>query len=260
LAKRSATVCETMEIRMQQPFELDRGSGSGNRLGLVVLSTDTSMEYELRSAMGQPDVAVFHTRIPFDENVTRETLQAMRDALPGCVSLLPPDLDVIGYGCTAGATQIGSENVASEIQSVHPKAKVTDPINAVRAALKALGASKIGLVTPYIPDVARPMKKLLQSDGLTIAAELGFNQVEDAIVARITEASVLGAVKDVAKMADCDAIFVSCTNLRAFGIVEAAEEATGIPVISSNLALAWHMLKLSGRDTSGCGPGKLFSV
>ena len=36
------------------------------------------------------------------------------------------------------------------------------------------------------------------------------------------------------------------------------EKKLGKPVISSNLALAWHMMKLAGIKTTGLGPGKLF--
>jgi maleate isomerase len=52
-------------------------------------------------------------------------------------------------------------------------------------------------------------------------------------------------------MADCDAVFVSCTNLRVAEIAEEAERRIGRPVLSSNLALAWHMLTLAGLPASG---------
>lgn len=35
---------------------------------------------------------------------------------------------------------------------------------------------------------------------------------------------------------------------------------TGLPVISSNQALLWHMLKLAGVDATGWGAGRLFEV
>ncbi len=46
-------------------------------------------------------------------------------------------------------------------------------------------------------------------------------------------------------------------QLRTAGIIEEAEQALGIPVISSNQALAWHMLRLAGIDELITGQGRL---
>lgn len=39
---------------------------------------------------------------------------------------------------------------------------------------------------------------------------------------------------------------ISCTNLRCLRIIPEVEAQIGKPVLSSNLALAWHMLRLAG--------------
>ena len=51
-------------------------------------------------------------------------------------------------------------------------------------------------------------------------------------------------------------MFLSCTNLRAFKIIEAAEAEAGVPVLSSNLVFAWHLARLSGLQAFGL-PGTL---
>jgi len=66
------------------------------------------------------------------------------------------------------------------------------------------------------------------------------------VVCRITEDSVASAVEQVAQQAPCDAVFVSCTSLRLFGVVNQLEESLNKPVVSSNLALTWHLLRLAG--------------
>ncbi len=74
------------------------------------------------------------------------------------------------------------------------------------------------------------------------------------------ESSVLEGMKKVgAGGGGCDLVFASCTNLRSFSVIEAAEQALGIPVISSKSALAWHMLRLSGVRGDMVGPGRVFS-
>jgi maleate isomerase len=56
---------------------------------------------------------------------------------------------------------------------------------------------------------------------------------------------------------DADAIFISCGALRSVDIIEALEEKTGKPVITSNQALAWDALRLAGIDNRIDGFGRL---
>jgi len=101
------------------------------------------------------------------------------------------------------------------------------------------------------------MRRLLAQNGFEAVSEVSFEQSEDRKVARISERSTLEAIETAAKMAECDAVFASCTNLRSFGILDEAERRAGCPVISSNQALLWHLLKLAGLSCEGGGPGKL---
>ena len=56
---------------------------------------------------------------------------------------------------------------------------------------------------------------------------------------------------------DCDAVFISCTNLKTFKIIDEAERLLNKPVVSSNQAMIWHMFRGSGNDSTK-GPGMLF--
>ncbi|MGB3313694.1 MAG: Asp/Glu racemase [Albidovulum sp.] len=245
---------------MKLPFATDDGMGTGAALGLIVLPADETLENEMRALVREADAALYHTRIVMPPEVTTETLASMAEALPAAVAMLPEcHLDVIGYGCTSGATVIGSDGVRERVQAVHPEAKVTDPISATLAACRALGVRRLGFVTPYVESVSAAMRALLEQNGIAISAFGSFEEGDDRVVARIAPESILAAIEDVAGRADCDAVFVSCTNLRVAGIAAEAEGRIGRPVISSNLALAWHMRALAGLPT-GVVPGiQLFS-
>lgn len=243
---------------MAQAFETDTGYGGAGPLGLIVLTTDETMEPELASVFGPSRVPVYHSRIHFEEEVTPETLGQMEQDLPASAGMLSSNVEfgAIGYGCTSGATVIGPDKIASLVNGVHADVPVTNPISAVVAACRALNAKKIGFLTPYVANVSAMMRNLLESEGFEIADFLSFEEGRDSVVARISEASTLEAIKKVGA-SDCDVVFASCTNLRAFGIIEEAEAAIGKPVISSNSALAWHMAKLAGKEVRG--PGRLFA-
>jgi len=241
---------------MKLEFQSDGGACSDGAFGLVVLQTDLTLEPELRGVFG--GYGLYHARIPNAPEVTPDTLAAMAREMPQTAALLPPEVRVIGYGCTSGATIIGPQRVAALIRQAHPRAEVTDPISALLAACAHLGVRRLGFVTPYVAEVSAAMRARLEGAGLTIAGFGSFEQVEDRVVAGISEASTLTAIEKVASMGACDAVFASCTNLRGFGIVERAEAATGVPVLTSNLALGWHMLRLAEAETAGRGPGRLF--
>jgi maleate isomerase len=57
-----------------------------------------------------------------------------------------------------------------------------------------------------------------------------------------------------------DAVFVSCTSVRLVDAVAEIEAECGLPVTSSNHAMAWHCLRLAGVDTKLPGLGRLFAV
>ena len=87
-----------------------------------------------------------------------------------------------------------------------------------------------------------------------------FNQEDDNVVARIAPSSLAEAIVRLGSAKDCDAVFVSCTSLRVARIVEEVEARIGKPVTSSNHALAWHMLRLTGYAKPLPKRGRLFLV
>ena len=243
-------------------FKLDRGAGARARLGLIVLQTDETIETELSHLMPTNDVALYHSRIPMIPEVTRQSLVKMESALPDAVCLFPAPgkLDVVAYGCTSAASVIGPAAIRNAIQSVCPGVRVTDPISAAIAACRALSVRRIDFVTPYIADVSETMRNYLSRQGIDVQSFASFNEIDDRRVACITPSSILAAIESVAGQSDSELVFVSCTGLRVAGVVQLAEERIGRPVISSNTALAWHMLRLAGVNDARRGFGRLMLV
>lgn len=246
---------------MDLTFETDAGLARKAALGLIVLQADETIENEFRPLFDQDGVTLNHTRIESAPEVTPETLMRMKAQLTGTAALLPGAraLDVIGYACTSASTVIGSDEVAKAVQIAHPETRVTNPAAAVLAALEHLKVKKIGVVTPYIQVVSKAVIELLEKNGFEAVSVGSFGQSEEAVVARISPASTRDAICAVGRDPDVEAVFASCTNLRTFQVIEACETELGKPVISSNSALAWHMMVLAGLPTAQAGPGKLFA-
>ncbi|WP_420568621.1 maleate cis-trans isomerase family protein [Thalassovita sp.] len=245
---------------MKLDFDTDDGIGTRANLGVIVLETDETLEWEFARLTNVDGVALYHSRIPMTSSIQPDTLAGMENDLPRSAGLLPSslDFDVIGYGCTSAATVIGSDRVAQQVNKVFPRAKVTDPLAAIIAAGHSLGVTRLGFITPYIPEVSIRMRKKLEAAGFEIASFGSFEEGDDRIVARITEEAIKAAALRVVATAACDAVIISCTNLRCIRVIPEIETQLGVPVISSNLALAWHMLRLGGIDDQSPQFGKLF--
>lgn len=241
-------------------FALDGGTASRCRIGLVVLATDHTIEAEWRHVIRLPGVAIYESRISNSAEINPATLAAMEKDLGKAASLILPgtSLDVIGYGCTSASVVLGEETVARRIQEARPGVAVTNPITAAIAGMKTLGARRIALLTPYIEEVNQRFRSYIEARGLEVPVMGSFNHENDNEVACISTASIRDAMIELGREPAVDGIFVSCTSLRVADIAEEVEQATGKPVTSSNLALAWHCLRLAGVDDSISGFGRLF--
>ena len=250
----------TVPDLVRLPFDTDDGFGSRARIGLIVLESDQTIEAEARM-LGLAGVDFYHSRIPNSLEVTSETLTDMEQRLPAAAALLPRELDfdVIGYGCTSAATLIGPDRVTAAIQSEHPGVSCTNPITAAIAALHALDAHRVAVVTPYTAEVTAPIARSFADAGLSVTALGSFLEPNDFTVARISPQSIADGVRTVARSADCDAVFVSCTSLRLLASVKDLESEVGVPVLSSNMALFWHLLRLAGVADEIEELGRLFS-
>ena len=244
----------------QASFELIGPIGSRATLGLVVLQADETLEQDFRRLFPDREVAIYVSRIPSGEELSTDSIAAMEAELPRSSSLFPraARFDAVAYGCTSGTTLIGAEAVAAMLRRGVDAPMVTDPLTAAIAALRAVAVTRLGLVTPYVETVAGPVRDAFTASGFKVGEVLTFGEEVEARVARIAPGSIMAAARMAAVGAD--AVFLSCTNLRTLDVIDALEAELGIPVLSSNQVLAWHMARATGAPVARDAPGRLFKV
>ena len=88
------------------------------------------------------------------------------------------------------------------------------------------------------------LRSVKTSHSYAFKSLISFEQGSESVVASIKQSDTLKAVVEAATH-DVDAIFVSCTNLKTFAILDQAEAIIGKPVLSSNQVLAWSMLRMA---------------
>ena len=156
-------------------YSLAEPTGQGATLGLVVLQVDETVERDFRRLLA-PEVTLHVTRIRSGANLTLDSIAAMERALPRAAALLPPAaaFGAVGYACTSGATLIGPARVAELFRGATGGATVTDPLSAAVAALDAVGARSVSIVSPYIEPVAEPIRRAFETAGFEVPAALSF--------------------------------------------------------------------------------------
>jgi maleate isomerase len=241
--------------------EVDNGPAHRAAIGLIALASDTVSEPEARAFLPTEGIGLYVSRVPMPDTATVESLGQMQGNLQNAAAMLVPDdhLDVVAYGCTAGATLIGSDNIACMVNAARKKpVAYTDPILAGVAALRALECRRIALLTPYVDEVGDVVAEHFASQGFEIVAKASFKKLGDPDIARVSPLSIYKEAVALGSHPQVDGVFISCTALRVSGVIEAIERDLGKPVASSNQSLAWQCLRLSGYHDALEGRGRLF--
>ena len=241
--------------------ELDDGPAYRAAIGLVVLANDLSIESEVRAFLPDEGVGLYASRIPFGNEATVEKTLEMGDKIPAVAARILPQshLDVIAFGTTGGTMVIGEDRVLAGLEAGRPGIAYTTPITAALAGLRALGASRLALLTPYPAEINQVVGRFIAGRGLDIVRAGSFCRAGDDEFVRVPPSAILDAAIELGQ-ADIDAVFVSCTALRVSPVLVAIEEQLGKPVITSNQALAWHCLRLAGYTDPVENSGRLLTI
>jgi maleate isomerase len=165
-------------------------------------------------------------------------------------------VDVIGYGCTAGGFLKGPEGdrkVGAEIAAA-TGIPVATSAAAVADALRAVGARRVGVASPYAAWLNDRVRTYLEADGFEVVAIQGLGtEAHSTITLERVEALAAEVNRPEAQ-----AIFISCSNFRTLEIIEALEDRFAKPVVTSNASSMWKMLRLMDDRRAIPGAGRLF--
>jgi len=243
------------------PFTQQEVIGAKAKIGLIVLASDYTIEHEFRYIFTQPGIDFYQARIENVNAVTPQTLAAMESRIAPTLNLILPGepLDIVAYACTSASMVLGEKTVFKRVAEVHPQARCTTPATAAFAAFDAMSAKKIAVLTPYRRDVNIIVRNYIEDAGYQVPVFGSFNEEHDPTVSRIDEPSIVAAVETIVQERDIDMVFVSCTSVRMLKLVSKIEKQIGLPVTSSNHAMAWHCLRMAGVTESMPNLGRLYS-
>lgn len=227
------------------------------RLGLIVPSSNTTMETEFRAML--PKEFTIHTARLRIRSVTVEGLAEMEQKLEEeAVKLADAAVSVIGYGCTSGSLFKGlghDEQIERRIEKASGIPAVATA-GAVVKALKNLEVKSVAVATPYIDEINKLEKEFLVANGFKVVDLKGLEISDNIKIGKIDKQTVLDLVLSL-RHKEADGIFISCTNLPTINVIKELEDRLKKPVISSNTATLWAMLRKCGISINLIGYGKL---
>jgi maleate isomerase len=223
------------------------------QLGVIVPSFNTTMEYEFWR-MAPPGISIHSSRIAHTEDTDEAFLHMVQVAPEAAQLLAHAKVKAILFACTAasfvrpGIDQEVIRNIEAATQT-----PTTTTATAIKEALDQLGVKAVSIASPYPQELNDLLAKYLQSFGFKIVSQKGLNVECPAF---LPPSHAYQVAKDVNRK-ETEAIVISCTNFRSLEVVEQLEKELGKPVISSNTAAMWGLLRLAGIKEKIPGAGKL---
>lgn len=208
------------------------------RVGLLVPSSNSVMEVDFYRRL--PQEATLHTARMYLERTTPEGENEMLDhhTLPAARDVGTAKPHVIVFGCTSAGALRGNEYDAELCRRIGEEtgAEPISVIASVRHAISSRGASKIGVLTPYVDSLNEKIRASLEADGLEVLAMQGLGITDNFAIADVTPSAIADFAAERLHGVPVDLVFVSCTNFRAMDAIPLIQDRLGLPVVTSNQA------------------------
>lgn len=229
---------------------------SAHRIGLVVPSSNVTVETEMPALLARHETArfSFHSSRMRLHTVSPEELAAMNTQRERCVDeLADARVDALLYGCLVALMAQGpgehrrtEQAVAARLAERGQHPAVLSSAGALVEALAALGAARIALVTPYLRPLAELVVGYLEAAGVTVVDWAALEVGDNAEVGCIPGDRVLAAARGL-DLTGADALVISaCVQMPSLSLIEPAEQEFGLPVLSAATAGAYTLLRRLG--------------
>ncbi|MBC7779818.1 MAG: maleate cis-trans isomerase [Proteobacteria bacterium] len=225
------------------------------KLGIIVPSWNTVMEYEWQRMCGEA-VSVHSQRIRHTAD-TEADLAWLTTQAPAAAELVAhAKVRAICHGCTASGFLKSPEQdvaMAAALAQGTGIPTVTSSASIVQA-LRALGARRISVASPYEPWLNEKLRGYLEAAGFDIVAMKGLGtQAHGSISTDKVKALALEVMRP-----ETEALFISCSNFRTLDIIDEVERDIRRPTVTSNQAALWGTLRHIGDTRTIAGAGRLF--
>lgn len=231
------------------------------RIGVIIPPGNVAVEREFplflpkgivlnHNRLGRPDNQQTPASILAMNNTLEQTARDLSQAHP----------EIIAYVCTGGSFLEGPGNEARPAFAIEESTGIPaiSTSIAVVEALRALEIKKVMLVGPYPHDIMKAEVKFLEFYGFDVPCYETFDCMTSEQNRALKSEQIAQRVLEMQTVIDdCDGVFVSCTNILVMDQIEILEKALRKPVVTSNQATLWSILRKMSIDSRGLHAGQL---
>ncbi len=221
----------------------------------VIAPFDLALERELWR-WAPIDVSLHLARTPYEPvPVSLDMARLVSDSehvAAATRDVLHVEPEVVAYLCSSGSFVNGVDGerrLREAICAVGPPDAVTTS-GALAEVLRRLDLRRIAVITPYVEDLTTKLHEFLAELGVeTVASEhLGLGGGIWKVCYRTIAEHILRADRP-----EAEAIFVSCTNLPTYDLIEPLEKVLRKPLLTANQLTMWACLER--MELPMVGPG-----
>jgi maleate isomerase len=232
-------------------------------LGMLTPSSNTVLEpVTARMLAGLPEVTAHFGRFRVTEISLGERSRGQfdRQAMLAAAELLADAHchAICWNGTAAGWLGFERDRELCAASEKRTRIRACSSVLALAEILRATGAGRLGLVSPYTDEIVAAIQHNFGREGFECVAERHLGMKVNFDFSEIEPQAIAAMAREVAR-AKPQAITVFCTNMDGASLAEELERELGIPVYDTIATAVWGALRAAGvKPDRVSGWGRLF--
>jgi maleate isomerase len=240
---------------------------------MIVPSSNLTMETELPRMMRQresvvpEDRFVFHSSRMRMQHVTPEQLRAMNAQTErAALELADARPDVVATACLVAIMAQGpghhctaEDEITGVLRAQGAEAPVVSSAGALLDGIRALGAGRVAIVTPYMKPLTDLVARYIESEGIGVVDAVSLEVDDNREVGRLDTANLPGVARAMRREGADAVVLSACVQMPSLAAVPAVEEECGLPVLTAATATAFELLSALGHSPQIDRAGRLLT-
>jgi len=243
------------------------------RVGLIVPSSNTTMETEIPTMLQwrqqeiQEEQFTFHSSRMRMKHVNAEELKKMDIDSDRCAAeLSDARCDVLAYACLVaimcqgpGYHQVSEKRLGEVVKNNNSNGQIVSSAGALIDGIKAIGAKKVSIITPYMEPLTETVIEYLNSAGIEVVDSISLQVPDNLEVGRLNPQNLIEHATRL-NTKGIDAVVLSaCVQMPSLPAIQTVQDHLGIPVLSAATATVYSILKKLNLKTIVPNAGHLLS-